>query len=68
MTYQGDIKIGAVYASHDPRIKRRVTRLRYGCVYYVYHEQGRRPKDGVGMPENLFREYTQAEIPPEEVA
>lgn len=65
--YTGELKVGAVYCSHDPKVTRRIERLTNNCVYYVYRQEGRSPKHDVGMVEELFRQFTSHEVPPENV-
>lgn len=68
MPYTGEIRVGAVYQSAMLPSSRRVTRIMHGCVDYVLYEKGRRSvRPSCSLTEDMFRQFTSHEIPPEKI-
>ena len=65
--YTLPLRIGAVYASKMPCLRRRVTRVRQGIVSYVLYQEGARTVPLCHLPEDMFRDFTDREILPEEL-
>jgi hypothetical protein len=66
--YTGKLRVGSVYRSRTcPDVARRITRMQYDCVYYVLHQENKRPVPDCAATESMFRDFTSHEIKPEDL-